>query len=515
MVDKSVFLDYGGFDHERFVNYYEDTDLQMHIQHDLGKEVWVQPLSVAHHEEHGSFGKKESVNLMKKSHKIFVEKWREPLQKYHLPPPFRLPQKEQDTVFLRASDVRGRKPDKASILYIDGYIPNKQIGSGFGRAFDNLSILASLGHRVTVAALKPKLDKYCNAKCIGQINDLGIEVITTDLMASFAAKGRAYLYDIVIVSRPGTFHYIHRDLKQVFRQSPFAIIYDSEALTYRRDEMLTRLVEEDGIMFPGISFLQDRKRYSVFSKHQEITMLSMADYVVTVSVQETELVKHYIPNSDVETIGHIMDLNAITKNQFSQRNGILFLASFHKQMYYNGDAIWYFLDKIYPLVLQEQEQQTSEPIQLTIAGRGIPIQIRQLVKNNSTLARYVAFLESPESIDDLMEDNRLFIAPHQYGSGIQYKVRSSTQHENHHHQVNSLYCLNSLSVVYHFFFFFFTTTGTTSSYYIPGERSLCLWSPSGHVRPHSRILWTQRSRQYRLHWFQYRFLQRMHSEIVQ
>jgi hypothetical protein len=421
MVDKSVFLDYGGFDHERFANYYEDTDLQMHIQHDLGKEVWVQPLSVAHHEEHGSFGNKESVNLMKKSHKIFIEKWREPLQKYHLPPPFHLPQNEQDTVLVRASDIRWRKSDKASILYIDGSVPNKQMGSGFGRAFDNLSILARLGHKVTVVSLEAVRDDWCNGSCLDLIRQLGIEVITCGWNKFYVAKDRPEFYNVVIVSRPGTFLLTHNRLQRLYRKSPFAIIYDSEALTHRRDGLLTRLVEEDGITFPGISFLQDRSQGSVFSKRQELTMLSMADHVVTVSVQETELVKQLVPNSDVETIGHIMDLNAITKNQFSQRSGILYLGSFHDIMYYNGDAIWYFLDKIYPLVLQDQ--QATEPIQLTIAGRDIPLELIRFVTRNATLARHVTFLESPESIDDLMEDNRLFIAPHQYGSGIQYKVR--------------------------------------------------------------------------------------------
>jgi Predicted glycosyltransferases len=431
MVDKSVFLKYGGFDHENFANYYEDTDLQMHIQHDLGKEVWVQPLSVALHEEHGSFGNKESLELMKKSHKIFFKKWREQLQKYHLPPPFHRPKIEQELKFLRAGDIRGRKSDKASILYIDAHIPNRQLGSGFGRAIDNLSILASLRHRVTVAALKPRRDKFCNANCIGEIRDLGIEVVTNDLMSFYApTKSRAQLYDVVIVSRPITFLYTYRHLKEVFRKNPFALIYDSEALTYRRDEILTRLVEEDGIKFPGMEFVKSQREGTIFSKKQEAAMLSMSDYAVTVSVQETELAKEYVPNGAVETIGHIMDLNSVTTNSFSQRSGILFLASFRDEMYYNGDAIWYFLDRIYPLVLQEQQNTTEEGelIRLTIAGRGIPKQMRDFVKSNPTLARHVTFLESPENIDDLMEDTRLFIAPHQYGSGIQYKVRHVIYH---------------------------------------------------------------------------------------
>jgi Predicted glycosyltransferases len=426
MVDKSVFLNYGGFDHEDYVNYYEDTDLQMHIQHDLGKEVWVQPLSVALHEEHGSLGNKESLELMNKCHKIFFKKWREKLQKYHLPPPVNLPKIEQELAFLRASDVRGRKSDKASILYVDGDVPNKQMGSGFGRAFDNLSILASLGHRVTVVSLNPVTDGWCDVSCLDRIRQLGIEVITDGWGKFFPAKDRFDFYDIVIVSRPGTFLFTYKKLQKLFTKSPFTLIYDSEALTYRRDETLQHLVKEDGIMFPGMKhFEANLKLGGFFSKQQEITMLSMSDQIVTVSVQETKLVKRQISNStSAETIGHIMDLNAVTTNSFSQRSGILFLGSFHDNMYYNGDAIWYFLDKIYPLVLKNHDDSpATEPIRLTIAGRDIPLELIKYIAKNATLARHVTFLESPENIDDLMEDTRLFIAPHQYGSGIQYKVR--------------------------------------------------------------------------------------------
>jgi GT2 family glycosyltransferase len=39
MVNKTDFLQYGGFDGNTFKAYYEDTDLQMHIQHDLKKDI--------------------------------------------------------------------------------------------------------------------------------------------------------------------------------------------------------------------------------------------------------------------------------------------------------------------------------------------------------------------------------------------------------------------------------------------------------------------------------------------
>uniref|UniRef100_A0A7S2EV24 Glycosyltransferase 2-like domain-containing protein n=1 Tax=Ditylum brightwellii TaxID=49249 RepID=A0A7S2EV24_9STRA len=61
LIEKQVFMGYRsgddfGFDGKTFPNYYEDTDLQMHIQHDLKREIWLQPNSVARHDEHGSFG---------------------------------------------------------------------------------------------------------------------------------------------------------------------------------------------------------------------------------------------------------------------------------------------------------------------------------------------------------------------------------------------------------------------------------------------------------------------------
>merc|ERR1712157_492418 len=103
----------------------------------------------------------------------------------------------------------------------------------------------------------------------------------------------------------------------------------------------------------------------------------------------------------------------ITKTGFSERNGILFLASFDKKMYYNGDAIWYFIEKIYPHIIEESDDK----IPLTIAGRNIP---DELLSINTT--HPITFIESPDSIHDLYEKYRVLIAPHLYGAGIQYRV---------------------------------------------------------------------------------------------
>jgi len=48
--------------------------------------------------------------------------------------------------------------------------------------------------------------------------------------------------------------------------------------------------------------------------------------------------------------------------------------------------------------------------------------LKNFVKHND-LDQHVTFLESPLHLDPLYEKARIFIAPHLYGSGIQFQVR--------------------------------------------------------------------------------------------
>mmetsp|Transcript_4202 Transcript_4202/g.4836 ORF Transcript_4202/g.4836 Transcript_4202/m.4836 type:complete len:876 (+) Transcript_4202:264-2891(+) len=422
LVDKDVFTSYGGFDHVNFPNYFEDTDLQMHIQHDLKKQVWLQPFAVAYHDEHGSFGSDDSKKMMKQGHKIFKTKWASELAEHHVPPPFPLIEYEQQLAFLRASDLRARDPKKANILYIDERVPNKSQGAGFGRAFDNLSMLAELGHRITVTKVDENAsESWCDMKCRNKLLSLGIEVVYSDWYDF--AESRIGFYDIVLVSRPSTLKKIHGLLRTLYKMYPFSLIYDCEALWYQRDEGMLYLVHDQGIEFPGaneskLDFQQPSLDLVMKAERDlEISFLSMADTIVPVAEGETETIKRLLPQpttQNVHTIGHVMEMNRVTRNSFSERKGILFLASFGGQMYYNGDAIWYFLKEIYPLI--------NEYIPLTIAGTDIPTFLHDMVRKAPILSDYVSFIGSPKDIQPLYEDARIVIAPHLYGAGIQYKV---------------------------------------------------------------------------------------------
>jgi len=419
LVEKEIFNNYGGFDSDNFPNYNEDADLQMHIQHDQGKEVWFQPLAVARNHKPDDESFENGAELKRKAINVFKTKWKSALEKYHPKHPIYA----QDVTFAKHSDLRSRNPTRANILYFDLYIPNKSQGGGFGRAFDNISMMTALGHRVTIAQYHPYSEDWCDKDCVKKLTDLGAEVVLSDWEKFY--QSRIGFFDIVMISRPSTLTISFERWREFYEKYPFSLVYDCEALWHRRDYGL-RSLSDSGFKLPGASDgTLDLKQPSLdlfmnTQRHNELSLLKMADTIVPVSDGEAKIIAQLIPTTEkkIHTIGHIMDTEQMTQSTFRERNGILFLASFGDKMYYNGDAIWYFLKYTYPLILQE----SSTSIPLTIAGRNIPKDLYEMVESNPDLTSSITFMESPVDIKPLYEKTRVFIAPHLYGAGIQYKV---------------------------------------------------------------------------------------------
>lgn len=175
MIQSNILRDYGGFKHDVFPNFYEDADIQMHVQHDLGKDVWFQPLAKVNRHKQGKLLKSPNVELQEKAAKVLRAKWRKVLERDHLPPP----RSEQMVPLLLelARDTRLRKSDRSNILYIDDRIPNPSQGSGYARAYENLEMISDLGHFVTVTALGDPPD-WCMSDCVQNLETkIGVEVI--------------------------------------------------------------------------------------------------------------------------------------------------------------------------------------------------------------------------------------------------------------------------------------------------------------------------------------------------
>ncbi len=419
LVKTDILFEYGGFDTNYFNEDYQFRDLQMYVQHTLGKDIWYRPESVAFYDNSGSPIDTDEMLLLKSRH-IFQDKWKLYLTKHSLAPHM-LMEDDKEFAILRASDLRARDSSKANILYIDAQIPNVSMGSGYVRAFDNLSTLASLENRITVLSFNLVTNDMCDEVCLRKIRDLGIEVVT-DSWNDFLEQ-RGSFYEVIIVSRPRIFKATHKKLRELYKKSPFTLIYSFDALWYRHEEMMFSLFEQ-GIKIPSIADhklkIRTLKMITETKKKDEQLLISMADMVVPVSEEESDLISAAYPNVQVEAVGLLND-NKKPTTSFRDRQGILYLASFDGKMLNNGDAIWYFLKEIYPLVLDE----VPAPISLTIAGRKIPDEIRSFTKTNG-IDQFVKFVDSPENVTSLYEEARIFIVPNLYGAGVQFKVSKSS-----------------------------------------------------------------------------------------
>ncbi len=431
LVERKVLEQFDDFDGNNFLGESDgdkNLDLQLHIQHELGKEVWFQPRAVGRYDEPASYDNEGGTNATQVTKRRLSTKWQQVLEGNYLEEPEQdMDEKEKDQVLFRAADSRTKNSETASILYIDERPPNKAMGSGFGRSFDNLSMISELGHRITMITANTNNEDWCEDECIDKIARLGIEYITSSEQRDKLFENRVGFYDIVLISRPTTLLKHIKLLRKFYRQSPFSVVYDCEALWFRRNELLTDLVKTKKIPFPGYI----KAWMGNLDRSTELALTGMANTVVSVSKQEQKIMKILLPESNnITNIGHVMDIDRekVTNAHFNDRNGILFVASFGNNTYYNGDAIWYFLKNVYPLVVEESK--SYYPIPLTIAGRQIPARLYNTAMENKKIRKHVTFVESPTTVDRLYEKNRLFIAPHLYGAGIQYKVSFKVPHKS-------------------------------------------------------------------------------------
>lgn len=448
MVQSTIFKNYGGFQSHISPQHHEDLDLQLHIQHDLDKQVWIQPLARANKKSNTRSPLRHAFLPEKKGANAISTKWQTILHKEHaMPPPTRIPE-ILHMIVDRAKDIRLRQKSKITILYINEHMPNPS--HGFDRAYDTIKMIADMGHYVTVIALKDPPNGCPDKNCISNLETtFGVEVVRSSTVTLAALMlPRIGFYDIVIVSKPSTLLSCYKTLQEFYKYSPFLLVYDNEALGFRWDESFlssTQDVSHHAPSTPAMNSTPEIIQQSIsIVKDFELELLGMADVIVSVSDRATKMV-HELNDcnpkeskelqqgernctfaSAMHTIGFLMDSINPTTQSFEDRKGILYVADFHERIYHHGDALWHFVHFIYPGIIVK----SAGTIPLTISGRNIPTLLRNSVKRNLNLSQHVTFLESPPNLKSLYQGHRLFLLPHLYGTRSLYEV--CVQSKEHH-----------------------------------------------------------------------------------
>jgi GT2 family glycosyltransferase len=379
MVRRDTFESLRGFDESFTPAYYEDTDLCMRLWA-AGLRVVYQPKAVATHVEFAGSSLEKATELMRRQQLMFVAKHREALD-HQLP-------------FAKANVLRARERKRSpSILVIDDCVPKPAEGSGYPRMFNILKSMACLGYRVT---LLPSTDPAAKQPETEILTQMGVEVLWGDIRAKELLEDRRDAYDIALISRP---HNALVAMNLVRETNPRArLIYDAEALWYRREQLRRRL-----------GFAPSDPRFEC--EEGELSIMKSADYVVSVSSAEKELIEQRLAQTGkVILLGHPHPVSP-TKTPFEERRDLLFVGGFKSSLGPNDDAAIHFAKTVFPRI-----QHKIPGIRFIIAGSNVPQSVKRLASDSVLVIGYV------EDLKQLYESGRVFVAPIRFGAGTMWKV---------------------------------------------------------------------------------------------
>jgi polysaccharide biosynthesis protein PslH len=142
-------------------------------------------------------------------------------------------------------------------------------------------------------------------------------------------------------------------------------------------------------------------------KNFEISALSRADAIASISPDDTDIFKSLLPNKHIETIPVNIEVSEII--QLSSKRNLLFLGSFDWKP--NAEGIERFLSETWPELIKAIPE-----LSLHIAGRKMPLSLQKRIITG------VKFLGEVKDKQEFFTEGNIFIAPVYSGSGVRIKI---------------------------------------------------------------------------------------------
>lgn len=383
LVRKDLFESVGGFDLRYAPAYYEDTDLCMNVRAS-GYKVIYQPLSkVVHYEGitagvnlQSGFKRFQTINQTK-----FYEKWREVLEREHLP-------RSNENIDRAANRQKGLQ-----ILVCDETVPVTTKDSGSVRMFELLKLLTKHG-RVTFSPLAV-LDEPEHADNLHQI---GIQIVYYSDLKELLAKQKL---DVAILSRP----LVAKELMSfVRRHSPQTkIIYDTVDLYFLRLEREFKINNNPGSQKEAAQY-----------KRLETRFAKEADQIWCVTDNDRDSLLSVSPKAKIQIIPNVHTTQNIGLS-FAEREGLLFVGGFAHRP--NVDAMLYYKEQILSHL-----SRLLPNVKLHVVGSHPSQKIWELNSNNINVLGFVPDLEP------LLNGCRVFVCPLRYGAGMKGKLGQALSH---------------------------------------------------------------------------------------
>lgn len=391
MVSRELWDTVGGFD-ERFAPaYYEDTDLAFAARQ-AGFKVYYCPQSVVTHLEGVSSGTDLSTGVKRhqaENQPKFVEKWQRELAQ-QLPPG-------------QSPSLARERGHLANIMVmVDHHVPKFDSNAGDLAVWEYLLLLRDMGFNVKYFPNNGYLTPGYSEK----LQAAGIEVVgfvePRNIFDEWVKENGAHVSWFWLARPEVATDYID----SIRQHSPGRIAYFTHDLHFMR-----RAQELGADWRPPHADLDLNRLYSM-----ETSVMREADVVLSVSDDETQVIKSLVPDADVRTVPLRLfpdDAFADLPKPFDGRRGLLFLGGFGHPP--NLDAMTWFAEEIFPLIRKRRPDIT-----LSIAGSEAPPEILQLDQRDGIEVH--GFVED---LDPLFEAARYFICPLRVGAGMKGKIVTS------------------------------------------------------------------------------------------
>jgi GT2 family glycosyltransferase/glycosyltransferase involved in cell wall biosynthesis len=394
LVRRSAWDAVGGMDTGYHPAYAEDVDICLRFA-DLGMTVLFEPRSrVVHRVSQSSLPRYRDF-LEERGRRRLIDRWRAELGRRVAAPT----EATLDESVERAVDLaRGLH---RRVLVVDDRLPDRALGSGFGRMVDVLEELAAAGCALAF---------HATGEATGtrdSLRDIGCRVIDEPLAQHLARPGTRY--DVAIVSRPVN---VDRAVPLIREHQPHAhVVYDAEALWHRR-------IERQASLATDWATRQALEREAAAMRTMETGVVREADSVVCLSGDEADVVTAVTGHAPVSVIEPTPAAAVPTTAPFERRQDMVFVAGWLAgRGSPNEDALGWFVEAVLPVVLRAVPWA-----RLLVTGAGPPLSVRV---RRSAAVRLVGHV--PE-LWGLYDGVRVAVSPTRFGSGVKIKTVEALAH---------------------------------------------------------------------------------------
>ena len=273
------------------------------------------------------------------------------------------------------------------IAVFNDSLPEFDRDSGSLRLFSILRLLAR-NNAVSFVALYLKRSKFYEKK----LAENSIEIVS---VLDFEELFRRDNFDFAILSRAEVADKIFPIVRRVSPRTK--IIFDTVDVHFVR---LEREYEITG----DKTWSREARRL----KKIEVRLAQNADQVWCITEEDKKNLQKSAPNARYEIVPNI-HAPASRGKAFSERSDILFVGNFEHRP--NVDAVLYFLEEIFPFVLEELPDA-----RFFVVGAHPTDEILARHSENVVVKGFVPDIET------LFEKSRVFVAPLRYGAGMKGKI---------------------------------------------------------------------------------------------